>query len=35
MIDQMVKEALERIQEYINRSAGQHLRQMREQWEGK
>lgn len=30
MIDQMVKDALKRLQEFINRSAAQQLRRMRE-----
>jgi hypothetical protein len=29
---QMAAAALARVQEFINRSAGQHLRAMREQW---
>jgi hypothetical protein len=31
-LDQMAAAALARVQEFINRSAGQHLRAMREQW---
>lgn len=31
MVDRMAREAMERIREFINRSAGQHLRAMRRQ----
>lgn len=31
-LDKMVADAMKRLQLYINRSAAQHLRQMRAQW---
>lgn len=34
-LDKMVADAIKRLQLYINRSAAQHLRQLRAQWRKK
>lgn len=33
-IDQLCADAMRRLQQFINRAAGQHIRAMRRQWGG-